>query len=59
MYGEKDNQDTSKEKVMYKETSDECIETKHEALKANDKKWEGFSLLENSIQLELRKYMDI
>ena len=36
MYGEKDNQETSKGKVMFKETSDEYIETKPEALNVID-----------------------
>ena len=41
MYGKKDNQETSKGKVVFKETSDEYIETKPEALNAIDitKKW--------------------
>ena len=55
MYGKKDDQDTSKGKVMSKETSDDYIETKPEAVKAIFLYWEGFSLLENSIKLELRK----
>ena len=59
MNGKKDNQDTSKGKVMSKETSDEYIERKPEAVKAIDTKVGSFSLLENSINLELRKQMAI
>ena len=42
---------------MSKETSDEYIETKPKASKTIDNKvkWEGFSLMENSIKLELMK----
>ena len=43
MDGEKDNQDTSKEKSMSKKTWDESIEKKPEALKAIDKKSGKFS----------------
>ena len=36
-YGKKDDQETSKGRVMCKETSDEYIETKPDALKVVDK----------------------
>ena len=55
VYGEKNNQETPRGKVVSKESSDEYIETKTKALKAIDNKFNVFLLLENSIKLELRK----
>ena len=55
MYGELEDQDTSKGKVMSKETSDEYIETKPEALKAIDKKVGRFLIVGKLTQVRTDK----